>query len=133
MKLKRVIYFPCKNLINEASIKFCNRSTATIESCQTCRGDWATLLWNARRAVFHLRNVIEEASRSTSASAKLGSSSPPASSEMARTALEKSSGDSSNRQTSMPLLPSSPSGGDGASVVSGGAAIAGEGSSEGCI
>lgn len=65
---------------------------------------------------------MEEASLPTSASGKLGSGSPPASSEMARTALKNSSGDSSNRQTSTPLLlPSSPSCG------AGGAAIAGEG------
>ena len=72
----------------------------------------------ARRARLHLRNVIEEASRSASALGKPGSGLPAASSEMARTALEKSSADCSKQQTSTPALPlCSPSGGDGAAVV----------------
>ena len=75
---------------------------------------------------FHLRNVTDEASRSTSASGKSGSGSKLASSDMARTVLENPSADSSKRHTSTPSLaiPSLSSGGGGAS---GGAAIAGEG------
>uniref|UniRef100_A0A0A9DKQ9 Uncharacterized protein n=1 Tax=Arundo donax TaxID=35708 RepID=A0A0A9DKQ9_ARUDO len=78
------------------------------------------------KCLHSLRNVTEEASRSTSASGKSRSGSPSVSSEMARTVLENPAADSSNRHTSTPSLASSTySGGGGGSVVSGGAAIAG--------
>jgi hypothetical protein len=69
---------------------------------------------------FHLRNVIEEESRSTSASGKSVSGSMSTSSEMARTVLENPSADSSNRHTSTRSLISSP-------ATGGAAAITGEG------